>query len=162
METETTTNEVVVTTDETSTPSSETVVTKARAYPLTCKVTGNTVSSNPPQIAALCARFGLVNKDELDTQYVSREGRNVIKSLGLTIEQASEKYGVKPEILANFKCWPKPVKEKKPRAPRKAKVEEVAATSTEEVPVTETPVDVVTPSVEEDVTIVEVTDVADV
>ena len=79
-------------------------------YSFTCKVTGETVKTNPKQFAALATRYGITN-EELDVSYVSRAGRRVIEAEKLTPEQAAEKYGIHINVANTLKCT---VKEKAP------------------------------------------------
>jgi hypothetical protein len=77
-------------------------------YSFTCKVTGETVKTNPKQFAALANRYGITN-EELDGSYVSRAGRRVVADEKLTPEQAVEKYGIHLNVAKSLKCT---VKEK--------------------------------------------------
>lgn len=77
-------------------------------YSFTCKVTGETVKTNPKQFAALATRYGITN-EELDVSYVCRAGRRVIEAEKLTPEQAVEKYGIHINVAKSLKCT---VKEK--------------------------------------------------
>ncbi len=95
-------------------------------YSFTCKVTGETVKTNPKQFAALANRYGITN-EELDVSYVSRAGRRKIADEKLTPESASEKYGIHINVAKSLKCT---VKEKV----KKVKTEAVEAeTSVQEV-----------------------------
>ena len=92
-------------------------------YSFTCKVTGETVKTNPKQFAALATRYGITN-EELDVSYVCRAGRRVIEAEKLTPEQAVEKYGIHINVAKTLKCT---VKEK---------VKKEKVVSTVETPVT--------------------------
>jgi len=95
-------------------------------YSFTCKVTGETVKTNPKQFAALANRYGITN-EELDVSYVSRAGRRKIADEKLSPESASEKYGIHINVAKSLKCT---VKEKV----KKIKTEAVEAeTSNQEV-----------------------------
>lgn len=96
-------------------------------YSFTCKVTGETVKTNPKQFAALANRYGITN-EELDVSYVSRAGRRIIADEKLTPEQAVEKYGIHLNVAKSLKCT---VKEKV------QKVKATAETSATETPVSE-------------------------
>jgi hypothetical protein len=96
-------------------------------YSFTCKVTGETVKTNPKQFAALANRYGITN-EELDVSYVSRAGRRKIADEKLTPEQAVEKYGIHLNVAKSLKCT---VKEKV------QKVKATAETSATETPVSE-------------------------
>lgn len=84
-------------------------------YQFTCKVTGETVKTNPKQFEDLSKRYG-ITPEELDNSYVSRAGRHTISDQGLSPEQAVEKYGIHINVANNLKCTVKPKPEKKPRA----------------------------------------------
>jgi hypothetical protein len=92
-------------------------------YSFTCKVTGETVKTNPKQFAALAKRYNITN-EELDVSYVCRAGRRVIEAEKLTPEQAVEKYGIHSNVAKTLKCT---VKEK---------VKKEKVVSTVETPVT--------------------------
>ncbi len=92
-------------------------------YSFTCKVTGETVKTNPKQFAALAKRYNITN-EELDVSYVCRAGRRVIEAEKLTPEQAVEKYGIHINVAKTLKCT---VKEK---------VKKEKVVSTVETPVT--------------------------
>lgn len=92
-------------------------------YSFTCKVTGETVKTNPKQFAALAKRYNITN-EELDVSYVCRAGRRVIEAEKLTPEQAVEKYGIHINVAKTLKCT---VKEK---------VKKEKVVSTTETPVT--------------------------
>lgn len=77
-------------------------------YSFTCKVTGETIKTNPKQFSALATRYGITN-EELDSSYVSRAGRRVITDEKLSPESAVEKYGIHLNVANNLKCT---VKEK--------------------------------------------------
>jgi len=77
-------------------------------YSFTCKVTGETIKTNPKQFSALANRYGITN-EELDSSYVSRAGRRVVADEKLSPEQAVEKYGIHINVANNLKCT---VKEK--------------------------------------------------
>ena len=94
-------------------------------YSFTCKVTGETVKTNPKQFAALATRYGITN-EELDVSYVCRAGRRVIDAEKLTPEQAVEKYGIHINVAKTLKCT---VKEK---------VKKEKVVSTVETPASET------------------------
>jgi hypothetical protein len=81
-------------------------------YSFTCKVTGETVKTNPKQFAALANRYGITN-EELDISYVSRAGRRKIADEKLSPESAAEKYGLHLNIAKFLKCT---VKEKAVKA----------------------------------------------
>lgn len=93
-------------------------------YSFTCKVTGETVKTNPKQFAALAKRYNITN-EELDVSYVCRAGRRVIEAEKLTPEQAVEKYGIHINVAKTLKCT---VKEK---------VKKEKVVSTVETPATE-------------------------
>ena len=93
-------------------------------YSFTCKVTGETVKTNPKQFAALGKRYNITN-EELDVSYVCRAGRRVIEAEKLTPEQAVEKYGIHINVAKTLKCT---VKEK---------VKKEKVVSTVETPTTE-------------------------
>jgi len=93
-------------------------------YSFTCKVTGETVKTNPKQFAALAKRYNITN-EELDVSYVCRAGRRVIEAEKLTPEQAVEKYGIHINVAKTLKCT---VKEK---------VKKEKVVSTVETPTTE-------------------------
>jgi len=95
-------------------------------YSFTCKVTGETVKTNPKQFAALANRYGITN-EELDVSYVSRAGRRKIADEKLTPEQAVEKYGIHLNVAKSLKCT---VKEKV----QKVKAEKVTETPSSEQP----------------------------
>lgn len=107
-------------------------------YSFTCKVTGETVKTNPKQFSALATRYGITN-EELDVSYVCRAGRRVIEAEKLTPEQAVEKYGIHINVAKTLKCT---VKEK---------VKKEKVVSTVETPTTEAE----TPSVESETPAVE-------
>lgn len=77
-------------------------------YSFTCKVTGETVKTNPKQFSALATRYNITN-EELDSSYVSRAGRRVITDEKLSPESAVEKYGIHINVANTLKCT---VKEK--------------------------------------------------
>jgi hypothetical protein len=60
-----------------------------------------------------------ISAEQLDNSYVSRGGRNIIKSENLTKEQAIEKYGIHQNVADMLKCLAPTTKVNKPR---KAKV----------------------------------------
>lgn len=100
-------------------------------YSFTCKVTGETVKTNPKQFAALAKRYGITN-EELDSSYVCRAGRRVIADEKLTPEQAAEKYGLHINVANTLKCT---VKEKvKKEKKEKVETETPAAEQTEVQP----------------------------
>ena len=80
-------------------------------YQFICKVTGKTIKTNPKQFADLANRYG-ITPEELDDSYVSREGRHVIATAGLTPEQAVEQYKMHINVANNLKCTVKPKPEK--------------------------------------------------
>lgn len=83
-------------------------------YQFICKVTGKTIKTNPKQFADLANRYG-ITPEQLDDSYVSREGRHVIASAGLTPEQAVEQYKMHINVANNLKCTLKPKPEKVPK-----------------------------------------------
>ena len=72
-------------------------------YNFTCVVTGESVHTNPQQFQDLMDRYGVSN-DELSKSYVSRNGRNKMKSEGLSKEDAIAKYNIHPKIADCLKC----------------------------------------------------------
>lgn len=62
-------------------------------YTLTCKVTNEIVKTNPNQFNDTVARMGITD-EMLKNNYVSRNGRNLLKSRGLTASQASAEFGI--------------------------------------------------------------------
>jgi len=85
-------------------------------YSFTCKVTGETVKTNPKQFSALATRYNITN-EELDVSYVSRAGRRVITDEKLSPESAVEKYGIHLNVAQNLKCTVKEKVRKNSSAP---------------------------------------------
>jgi len=78
-------------------------------YSFTCKVTGETVKTNPKQFTDLASRYN-ITPDELDNSYVSRAGRRVITEQKLTPDQAVAQYGIHINVANNLKCTVKTTK----------------------------------------------------
>jgi hypothetical protein len=118
-------------------------------YAFVCKVTGETVKTNPKQFRDLAARYGVTDA-ELRDSYVSRNGRKVLTGEKLTVDEAVAKYGIHPNVAAKLKATVKP-------APVKVETVEPVA-ETVETPVAETvsePETVATPEVVEEAVTVE-------
>ena len=124
-------------------------------YDLVCIETQKETPTNPKQVRDLVARWD-VTQDELKKSYVSREGRNVLASEKLSVEQAIEKYSIHPNVANKLKALRAPVvktprvKKEKPVVIGTVAVVEnpsVAAPAPEVVadPATETPVEPVEP-----------------
>jgi hypothetical protein len=110
-------------------------------YSFTCKVSGETVKTNPKQFSALATRYGITN-EELDVSYVSRAGRRVITDEKLSPEQAVEKYGIHLNVAKTLKCTVKEKvkKEKTPSpTPEQTDAQAVEAVQNTSIEVTETP-----------------------
>ena len=99
-------------------------------YSLVCKVTGDSVPTNPKQFNDLMNRYN-ISAEQLDNSYVSRGGRNIIKSENLTKEQAIEKYGIHQNVADMLKCLAPMTKVNKPR---KAKVALLSPEAPESAP----------------------------
>lgn len=110
-------------------------------YTLTCKVTGETVKTNPKQFASLANRYGITN-EELDSSYVSRAGRRVIASENLSPESASEKYSIHINVARSLKCTVKEKKAKEKETTPDAEQLEVQPNGTTAEAVQESPVEV--------------------
>lgn len=93
-----------------------------KRYVLVCKVTGKVVNTNPPQYDALLNRYG-ITREEMDSSYVSREGRNIVMNEGLTPQTMSEKYGIHINVANTLRYAPKRVPT--PRNPLTAAITEV-------------------------------------
>ena len=71
-------------------------------YSLTCKVTGKVIKTNPKQFNDSVARLGITDA-VLRDNYISREGKNTLRSLGMTASQASEQYGIDMAVAVQIK-----------------------------------------------------------
>lgn len=91
-------------------------------YAFVCKVTGETVKTNPKQFRDLSARYGVTDA-ELRESYVSRNGRKVLTGEKLTPDEAVAKYGIHPNVAAKLKATVKP-------APVKVEAVETEAVAT--------------------------------
>ena len=84
-------------------------------YDLTCKVTGNAVSTTPVQFRELVRLYNskpdgtpaefTLSSDEVKANYVSRAGRNQLKAEKLTPVDAKTKYSIHDNVLAHLKCF---------------------------------------------------------
>jgi hypothetical protein len=104
-------------------------------YAFTCKVTGETVKTNPRQFAKLAERYD-ITPEQLDTSYISCKGRRVVADAKMTPEAVVSTYGVHINVAQNLKCTAKPSvpKTRKPRTP-KSKIP--VAVAPVEIPVVE-------------------------
>lgn len=104
-------------------------------YAFTCKVTGETVKTNPRQFAKLAERYD-ITPEQLDTSYISCKGRRVVVDAQMTPEAVVASYGVHINVAQNLKCTVKPSipKTRKPRTP---KSEIPVAVAPVEIPVVE-------------------------
>lgn len=76
-------------------------------YAFVCKVTGETVKTNPKQFRDLATRYGVTDA-ELRESYVSRNGRKVLTGEKLTPDEAVAKYGIHSNVAAKLKATVKP------------------------------------------------------
>ena len=102
-------------------------------YAFTCKVTGETVKTNPRQFSKLAERYD-ITPEQLDTSYISCKGRRVVADAKMTPEAVVSTYGVHINVAQNLKCTVKPSVPRKPRTP---KSEIIVAVSSVEIPVVE-------------------------
>ncbi len=72
-------------------------------YSFICKVTGETVKTNPKQFNELAKRYN-ISPEELDVSYVGRMGRRIITGEKLTPEQTVEKYNIHINVANKLKC----------------------------------------------------------
>lgn len=76
-------------------------------YQFTCKVTGETIHTNPKQFRDTMHRYG-VTREVLQDNYVGRKGRNQIAAEKLTVQEAMDKYGIVFEVASRLKATIKP------------------------------------------------------
>jgi hypothetical protein len=105
-------------------------------YAFICKVTGETVKTNPKQFAELASRYD-ITPEELDGSYISRSGRRAVADAKMTPEAVVAAYGVHINVAQNLKCTVKPAPPRKPRKPRTPKAEIPIAVTPVEIPVVE-------------------------
>lgn len=87
-------------------------------YELKCIVTGKMVPTNPKQFKELANRYN-ISDSELDSSYVSREGRQILVAEKHTKETAMEKYNIHQNVADCLKCLREaPQKAVKPRKKR--------------------------------------------
>ena len=72
-------------------------------YSFTCRVTGEQVKTNPKQFADLAKRYD-ITPAELDTSYISRNGRKVITTAKMTPDEVVVAYGIHQNVANNLKC----------------------------------------------------------
>lgn len=76
-------------------------------YQFTCKVTGETIHTNPKQFRDTMLRYG-VTREVLQSNYVGRKGRKQIEAEKLTVQEAMDKYGIVFEVASKLKATIKP------------------------------------------------------
>jgi len=79
-------------------------------YSLTCKVTGESIKTNPKQFNDLMRKFDLT-AEELDASYVGRKGRHIIEDAKMTPEQAMSVYGLHFNVAFRLKATVKTVED---------------------------------------------------